>query len=78
MGHATLGLVGFEGRTDYTALGNVVNLAARLCSQAGRGQIIVDRRIELEVRADVDLTPLQPVTLKGFAEPVPVFELVRT
>lgn len=77
MGHATLGIVGFEGRTDYTALGNVVNLAARLCSQAGRGQIIVDRRIQLEVQMDVDLSPLAPVSLKGFAEPVPVYELGR-
>jgi class 3 adenylate cyclase len=34
-GFATLGRVGFEGRFDYTAIGSVVNLAARLAS--GRG-----------------------------------------
>lgn len=77
MGHATLGLVGFEGRTDYTALGNVVNLAARLCAIAGRGQVVVDRRVQLQVRHEVDLIPLSPVELKGFAEPVPVYELPR-
>ena len=33
-GYATLGRIGFEGRFDYSAIGTVVNLAARLCSQA--------------------------------------------
>nr|MBA2450263.1 GAF domain-containing protein [Chloroflexota bacterium] len=37
MGHATLGRIGFEGRYDYTAIGTVANLAARLCDEAGGG-----------------------------------------
>ena len=35
-GHATLGRIGFEGRSDYTAIGSVTNLAARLCAEAAR------------------------------------------
>ena len=35
-GYATLGRIGFEGRFDYTAIGPVVNLAARLCAEAKR------------------------------------------
>ncbi len=34
MGYANIGMIGFEGRRDYTALGPVVNLAARLCAEA--------------------------------------------
>jgi class 3 adenylate cyclase len=32
-GHATLGRIGFEGRSDYAAIGSVTNLAARLCAR---------------------------------------------
>jgi class 3 adenylate cyclase len=38
-GYATLGRVGFEGRSDYTAIGNCTNLAARLCAEARPWQI---------------------------------------
>ena len=43
-GFATLGAFGFEGRWDYSAIGSVVNLAARLCDEAKGGQILIDRR----------------------------------
>ena len=33
-GYATLGPIGFEGRSEYSAIGTVVNLAARLCAEA--------------------------------------------
>ena len=39
-GYATLGTIGFEGRSDYSAIGTVVNLAARLCAEAGDGHIL--------------------------------------
>jgi class 3 adenylate cyclase len=37
-GHATLGRIGFEGRSDYAAIGSVTNLAARLCAEATRAR----------------------------------------
>jgi len=43
-GYATLGRIGFEDRFDYTAIGAVINLAARLCADAGDGQILVSGR----------------------------------
>ena len=43
-GYATLGRIGFEGRFDYAAIGTVANLAARLCAEAGDGQILVSQR----------------------------------
>ena len=44
-GYATLGRVGYEGRYDYAAIGTVVNLAARLCSDAKDGQILIDGKV---------------------------------
>lgn len=44
-GHATLGRIGFAGRSDYAAIGSVTMLAERLCAAAEPGQILVSRRV---------------------------------
>jgi adenylate cyclase len=74
-GFATLGAFGFEGRWDYTAIGSVVNLASRLCAEAQHGQILVDRRTRATLPDDWTVTPVGPLSLKGFAQPVPAFAL---
>jgi len=76
-GYATLGQIGFEGRWDYAAIGNVTNLAARLCAEATGGQVLVDRKIMAKVEPLVQATPVGPLTLKGFAQPVPAFAVTR-
>ncbi|MEP7297074.1 MAG: response regulator [Burkholderiales bacterium] len=75
-GYATLGTIGFEGRWDYAAIGNVTNLAARLCSEAAAGQVLVDRKIMAWVEAHVSAKPAGPFALKGLAQPVPAFEVL--
>jgi class 3 adenylate cyclase len=74
-GFATLGAFGYEGRWDYTAIGGVVNLASRLCAEAQHGQILVDRRMRAALPDDWQVTPVGPLSLKGFAQPVPAFAL---
>ncbi|HWN42877.1 MAG TPA: response regulator, partial [Thermoanaerobaculia bacterium] len=44
-GYATIGAIGFEGRWDYGAIGNVTNLAARLCGEAAAGQILISAKV---------------------------------
>ena len=75
-GFATLGAFGFEGRWDYTAIGSVVNLASRLCAEAQHGQIVVDRRLRAALPDDWTVTPVGPLSLKGFDKPVHAFVLV--
>jgi class 3 adenylate cyclase len=74
MGPATVGRIGAEGRLHYTAVGNVVNLASRLCASAEDSQILVDRFAAEAIGAAVPLVALDALTLKGFDQPVPVFE----
>ena len=74
-GYATLGQIGFEGRWDYAAIGSVTNLAARLCSEATAGQVLVDRKTLARVDGLVHATPLGALALKGFTHPVPAFAL---
>lgn len=72
-GYATLGMIGFDGRRDCAAIGNVTNLAARLCGEATGGQILVDRKIMAKLDGSMEATELGPLHLKGFTHPVPAF-----
>lgn len=73
MGLATVGRIGSGGRLDYTAIGNVVNLAARLCSSAGDGEILVNRTLAEAVGARRPVIQLESRELKGFDRPITVF-----
>jgi adenylate cyclase len=75
-GYATLGRIGFEGRYDYSAIGTVVNLAARLCNEARSGQILVDGKVHMAVETLTDTEPLGEVALKGMQRPVSVFNIL--
>jgi adenylate cyclase len=74
-GYATLGAIGFEGRWDYSCIGGVSNLAARLCSEAKGGQILTNQKTLSRVDDAVRAEALGEVTLKGIAHPVPVFNI---
>jgi len=75
-GEATLGVIGFEQRWEYAAIGNVPNLAARLCSEARAGEIIVDAQVEREIGDIAEVQPIGPLALRGFLQPVPAFKLL--
>ena len=57
LGYATCGEVGFEGRSDYAAIGAVTNLASRLADEATGGQILIAQRLYAEVEDDVEVEP---------------------
>jgi class 3 adenylate cyclase len=75
-GQATVGRIGNESRSDYTAIGSVVNLASRLCSSAADGEILADAAVAQNVGAKRPLVPLGCRTIKGYEEEVPVFSVV--
>jgi len=76
LGYATCGEVGFEGRSDYAAIGAVTNLASRLADEATGGQILIEQRLYAEVEGDVGVESVGEVTLKGFRRPVAAFNVV--
>jgi adenylate cyclase len=76
-GYATMGRIGFEGRFDYSAIGSVVNLAARLCGEAGAGQILVDRKVFMAIEELAHVEQTGELILKGFHRPVVAYD-VRT
>jgi len=76
LGYATCGEVGFEGRSDYAAIGAVTNLASRLADEATSGQILIAQRLYAEVENDVDVESVGEFTLKGFPRPVQAFNVL--
>lgn len=75
-GYATLGRIGFPGRYDYSAIGTVVNLAARLCAEARSGQILVDGKVNVAIGTFADTEPAGELALKGIQRPVPAFNVL--
>ena len=75
-GHATLGRVGFEGRSDYAAIGSVTILAERLCEAAGPGEILVSRRVHAATEGLVIARALGELGLRGLARPTQAFDVV--
>jgi adenylate cyclase len=75
-GHATLGRIGFEGRFDYTAIGSVTNLAARLCAEAERRQILISQRVYAAIEDIVVADPVGELTLRGFSRPTHAYNVI--
>ncbi|MFN0071442.1 MAG: adenylate/guanylate cyclase domain-containing protein [Chloroflexota bacterium] len=77
-GFARVGTLGSTDGKDYTAIGDVVNLASRLEGVAARGEIVVDDAVYQAVRDDVPGVVAESVTLKGFKEPVNAYRIGAT
>ena len=75
-GTVVAGNMGSQRRLNYTVLGAPVNLAARLCSEADGGQILISESTLERVREHVHVAPLGARPMKGFSRPVDIFEVV--
>jgi class 3 adenylate cyclase len=73
LGYADIGMIGFEGRRDYSAIGTVVNLASRLCDEARSGEILIDERAHAATKHAIRVEDSALITLKGLGEPVLAF-----
>jgi class 3 adenylate cyclase/HAMP domain-containing protein len=76
-GWVTVGNIGSPARTDYTVLGNEVNLAARLTDRAAPGEILVTERTMMEGQDLVSGEVVDEVTLKGVSRPIKIYSLTR-
>ncbi len=75
-GYATLGMVGDQTRSDYTANGTVINLAARLCDHALADQILISQRTLAEIEHCFQVEPLGTRDFKGITRPQKIFDIM--
>ena len=76
-GYCTVGNFGSESRMDYTVMGKTVNLAARLEAAAPTNGILVSSDTALLAEEKFVSEPVEPIMVKGFEKPVPVFRILR-
>ncbi|MGC1490070.1 MAG: adenylate/guanylate cyclase domain-containing protein, partial [Candidatus Acidiferrum sp.] len=74
-GEAVVGFLGTERRMDYTAIGDTVNVASRLTSQAGAGQIVISAATHARLKDTIPCGQLAAMKLKGRAEMIDVYEV---
>ena len=74
-GYATLGRIGFEGRYDYGAVGNVIITASRLSSEAAAGEILLAQRTFAAADGGIEAEPAGDRTLKGYSRPLPTYRV---
>jgi class 3 adenylate cyclase len=76
-GYATLGQIGFAERMDYTAIGTVTNVAARLCDEAKNGQILMGQRVAAAAEGVASLEEIGNLSLKGLSQPLVVYNVME-
>lgn len=75
-GEAVVGNIGCDFRMDYTAIGDTVNTAARLESNAKRGQVLISEHIYERLKGRIRVNEIGEIPLKGKAKGVCVYELL--
>ena len=75
-GLVVTGAIGSSRALQYTAIGDAVNTASRLCGAAQAGQVILSEATFRKVQSDVAAVPLPPIRVKGKAEELRVYNAV--
>ena len=76
VGYATLGRIGYEGRYDYAAIGNVTIHASRLMARAQGGEILITQRLNAAIEDEFETAAVGELELKGVTRPVAAFNVI--
>jgi adenylate cyclase len=75
-GEAIAGEFGHPIRSEFTALGRIINLGSRLCGAAKAGQVLISDEMYELIEALAEVQQIEPVVLKGISQETPIYELL--
>jgi class 3 adenylate cyclase len=75
-GEAILGWIGTEKRLEFTSLGDSVNTTKRIQENSAKNQILISSEAYERVKNEIDAKPFTPLTVKGKAQPLEVYEVL--
>jgi adenylate cyclase len=70
------GYIGSTRTMSYSVIGDAVNIASRLCSAAGPGQVLISENTYRNILKHFDTVELDPVKAKGKSTPIKVFSVL--
>jgi class 3 adenylate cyclase len=76
-GLALVGNIGAKQRYSYTALGDPVNLAARITAAVPAGEVWFSQTTRKKLKNNIQAQPLPPITFKGKSQPTPIFKAIK-
>ena len=75
-GYATIGMIGFKNRQDYSAIGAVTEIVSRLCRESSNGEIILDSRTYSRLPNDPSIKPRGPMLLKDIGKSMEAYKIL--